>query len=420
MNIRTTASARLREQSAPGRWLHPSAAGRRRRRRISERSTVCASTVEPTSRIAELDLLRAVAVFLVLGRHLHLIPEWLPPVIRYPLLFWRQIGWLGVDLFFVLSGFLVSGLLFRDLEQTGSIHARRFLVRRALKLYPAFYCFVFTSIITAWFAGLPSTVSLPKLLGEMFFLQNYADSLWQHTWSLAVEEHFYILLVATCCFLMWFNRNDRAPLSVLPYLILFVGIACLTGRLSVAFTNPPGSWRLTLLPTHLRLDGLGAGVLFGYWYHFKFEVLRSTVRRYRRVIMVILIVSLMPCVMFKMGLEPVMYSLGFSLSWLASVCLLSLLLFADDETKAKISARTSLISGAGRYSYSTYLWHLMIYYISLGLFPVSSGSTSVYCAHVATFVAGSFVVGAVMSKIIELPVLRWRDRHFPPSISSRC
>src|SRR5215471_10860874 len=105
-------------------------------------------------RYHSLDVLRGVAVLAVMCRHYVI---WLP----------MAAGWAGVDLFFVLSGFLISGLLFTDYKQNGRISVGRFLVRRGLKIYPPYYAFLF---LTAWL------LSRPILPYELFFLQNYFAS----------------------------------------------------------------------------------------------------------------------------------------------------------------------------------------------------------------------------------------------------
>jgi len=78
------------------------------------------------SRNQSLDMLRGVAVLLVLGRHMDGAG------------IWSSAGWCGVDLFFVLSGFLISGLLFTEFKKTGTIDVKRFWIRRGFKIYPAF------------------------------------------------------------------------------------------------------------------------------------------------------------------------------------------------------------------------------------------------------------------------------------------
>ena len=97
--------------------------------------------LDPRKRVFALDVLRGVAILLVLpSHHVPLNGEigWLNHVND----FFERFGWTGVDLFFVLSGFLIGGLLFREVKQTGRLDARRFLTRRALKLWPAYFALI--------------------------------------------------------------------------------------------------------------------------------------------------------------------------------------------------------------------------------------------------------------------------------------
>src|ERR1700732_285133 len=126
-----------------------------------------------------LDILRCIAILLVIARH------------TYPRIWIGKAGWMGVDLFFVLSGFLISGLLFAEYKKNRSINWKRFLIRRGLKLYPAFYVFLLATFLTQ--LGFKQVSGLSNYLGEIFYVQNYGPYIWSHTWSLAVEEHFYIL-----------------------------------------------------------------------------------------------------------------------------------------------------------------------------------------------------------------------------------
>jgi peptidoglycan/LPS O-acetylase OafA/YrhL len=83
-------------------------------------------------RLRELDFLRGIAILLVLLRHIHLFS------------FTKNMGWIGVDLFFVLSGFLVSGLLFKEYIKFGNIRPKLFLIRRGFKIYPIYFLFYIT------------------------------------------------------------------------------------------------------------------------------------------------------------------------------------------------------------------------------------------------------------------------------------
>src|SRR5688572_16524528 len=89
----------------------------------------------PTYRLREIDFLRGVAILLVLLRH------------KYVFQFTYTMGWIGVDLFFTLSGFLVSGLLFKEYLKFGDIQPKRFLIRRGFKIYPIYYLFYILYLI---------------------------------------------------------------------------------------------------------------------------------------------------------------------------------------------------------------------------------------------------------------------------------
>ena len=142
-----------------------------------------------SSRNVALDFLRALAIALVLGRHIVIAPESINPLLHNITQYLVTGGWIGVDLFFVLSGFLVSGILFREHQRHGTIDIKRFFIRRGLKIYPAFWFFFVISLF------IKPTAELSQIFGELLFLQNYLGKMWMHSWSLAVEEHFYILLL---------------------------------------------------------------------------------------------------------------------------------------------------------------------------------------------------------------------------------
>lgn len=96
-------------------------------------------------RLSRVDALRAVAVLLVMVHHLTPPPAYAPRAGVALIEFAQRPSWFGVDLFFVLSGFLVSGLLFREHRLHGDLRTGRFLIRRGFKIYPSFYIFLFAT-----------------------------------------------------------------------------------------------------------------------------------------------------------------------------------------------------------------------------------------------------------------------------------
>ena len=134
-----------------------------------------------------LDGLRAFSIVLVLIAHVSLQYPWLRRFVEH-------VGNYGVRIFFVISGFLITGLLLKELTKTGRISLKSFYIRRTLRIFPAFYVYVLTVVILAW-AGI--LILLPgDLLHAVTYTMNYhmVRSWWlNHMWSLSVEEQFYLL-----------------------------------------------------------------------------------------------------------------------------------------------------------------------------------------------------------------------------------
>lgn len=147
----------------------------------------------PHTRIPSLDGLRAVSIGMVIFSHI--AGTRAAPIPLTAASDWVDWGNLGVRVFFVISGFLISGLLFREQERTGTINLRDFYWRRMLRIFPAYFAFLFIM----WAANVGGFVSLGPndLIHAFTYTMNYGRSgrTWPlgHTWSLAVEEQFYLI-----------------------------------------------------------------------------------------------------------------------------------------------------------------------------------------------------------------------------------
>ena len=351
-------------------------------------------TTPPAHRSAPLDALRALAVLLVLGRHFpeprrgEALPGWLEV--------WQRGGWIGVDLFFVLSGFLVSGLLFREYRRFGAIRYGHFLARRGFKIYPAFY--VMFGVVLLYGAHMGRAfVGWPVVLSELFFVQNYGPSLFPHTWSLAVEEHFYLLLPLL---LLAVRGKADAPFAHLPRLVLAVAVLALAARFATA---QAADFRLKtqLFPTHLRIDSLLFGVLLSWASHFQPVALERVWMRFRWPLAAAAVALAAPAFCWEIGSGWYLHTVGLTGFWLASGVLL---LFA---LRWKSAWRPLAFVGA--YSYSIYLWHIPVRYFGLGWLPRDAAPLT----RAAAYLAVSIVVGIVAAWLVERPFLALRDRLFP-------
>lgn len=147
------------------------------------------------TRIPGLDGLRALAIGLVVCSHLEASFGAAPLPIA---VIWHAFGGLGVNLFFGLSGFLITHLLVREIQRTGAVHLPRFYARRVLRIAPAFLFFV-AAMMAANAAGWIH-ISAPDLRSALFLYKNYAPGdargdgwYLAHIWSLSMEEQFYLI-----------------------------------------------------------------------------------------------------------------------------------------------------------------------------------------------------------------------------------
>ena len=282
----------------------------------------------------ELDFLRCIAILLVIGHHDGNMPSILS--------FWQIGGWIGVDLFFVLSGFLVSGLLFDEYKKTQKVDGIRFLIRRGMKIYPSFYALIILSCIFPLAGFYPS---FSQIFKEIFYVQNYFPGIWEHAWSLAVEEHFYILLVITVSILIKNGKPDA--LHRIPKLTLIIGIACLLFRIITYIVHPDFSSEINYWPTHLRLDALAFGVWISYQKHFNPIWFIDYVKKNRIILFIFGIILIIPAFLLELWFNPFMYTIGFSLNYFGS----GLILLTLTAIKLKPNWINRTIGYIGKHSY---------------------------------------------------------------------
>ena len=141
----------------------------------------------PRGNVAALDALRSLAILLVFSGHFTGEFGASPAIRRFPLVYF---GWTGVDLFFVLSGLLIGGQIWRELQRTKRIRIGMFLIRRGLRIWPLYFSFVLLIAVEAIFFGRDST----GLWSDIFMVSNFFRHQIGGGWSLSTEEQFYVLL----------------------------------------------------------------------------------------------------------------------------------------------------------------------------------------------------------------------------------
>jgi len=357
-----------------------------------------------------LDILRCIAVLLVIQVHSGVSNRL------------SSAGRVGVDLFFVLSGFLISGLLFTEFKKRGSIDFGRFFIRRSLKIYPAYYFLLLASLAYRFYFHL--SIPLSRFVGEVLYLQNYSSMIWGHEWSLAVEEHFYILLPIFLLILIRRSPRSADPFRSVPLTFLMVAIACLALRLITALSFSSAElqqWKdlhWAYATTHCRLDGIFFGVLLGYFFHFRAEVFDRLLHGRRNLVLLVMlsVILLSPCLLLPQA-NRFMLTIGLTSLYIGFGIVLMLCLRVRGILPSAIARPCESIGKGfayvGLYSYSIYLWHFPVLVWGIHsvekFLKVSLGPASSYLFYVSV----SIGFGIFMSRILEYPILRLRDRFFP-------
>jgi peptidoglycan/LPS O-acetylase OafA/YrhL len=345
------------------------------------------------TRRLDLDVVRGAAIVLALGWHFggpsgNVVLD----ALQWP---GEHIGWAGVDLFFVLSGFLMGRLVLGEHGRTGTFDGRRFSLRRILKLWPVLYLFLAVQVLFG-------SESLGSYLWQnALHVQNIAGTSFAHLWSLAVEEHFYLALALL--FPVFVKRGGS--------LKLFAGILAGVIAAMLAF-RLIGSWagvsdvRLQWR-TWFHLDGLAAGVLLAVvsvrWPE-RFQALQDR----RRPLLAVLAAGVAVLALIgKSG--PLGSTFGFTVAWGTAAAALLLTYRATWVPRVRWIAAP--VAALGRYSYGINIWHIFAAGTVLGWLGMDR-EDSTPLAQLVKY-GSAIVVGVAATLLVERPVLRLRDRIWP-------
>ncbi|MDB4912933.1 MAG: oatA 2 [Gemmatimonadetes bacterium] len=378
--------------------------------------------------VRELDGIRGIAVILVLLYHFFIYhrsyaaqdPSWLQPMAR---LFdiASAMGWVGVEMFFVLSGFLITGIL--DDARGHAGYFRSFYGRRALRILPLYYAVLLIHLVVFSHETLPvwANIRYVELHQGWYwlFLTNFLFAspagwhrLTSHFWTLAIEEQFYLVWPML---VFWLDRRHMMRLCQ------FTLCAAFALRLFLLWDGVAAQELYLLTPT--ELDGLVAGAFLALAVRQKGEA--PFVLRQGRWFAAIAALVLAAVILLRRGLaftDPVVSLVGFSSFAIVFGALIFLAArgsSAQGATATPLSRTlgTPLLTFFGRYSYAIYLLHMPI--IQLWRAPQRAETWLVgdgmapFVAHLCyVLVVSASVAGAALLSwyLFEQPMLALRPR----------
>ncbi|RHX86944.1 acyltransferase family protein [Leptospira stimsonii] len=371
------------------------------------------------SEIRSLNGLRAFAIILVILNHYALV--------------WEELGtfhsesffWSGVDLSFVLSGFLISLGLWNDWTRNGKINFKSFFLKRTLRIFPAYFIFLLISLAFLCIALKVAqksemiqqsnrlSLSLMNSWGDFVFLGNYFQGFNIHTWSLSMEEQFYLVFPFLCAWLL-FKRDPKVRQCLLWILLLVPTLTRFWIYSKTVYPSSPEYFQEIYFPFHTRFDSIVIGViamdiymnhksiveilkqndLVYYFSLFFFFSLLATAHWIHEEVNTIL----------NHTIKYNFLNIGF-----AGILMLSVVRF-EGFLHRFLSLR--LFVPISRLSYTIYLWHLVLIGVAISVLGIKSEPESmlVFLSQFAIVFLLILLFAVPLYILIEYPFQRLRSK----------
>jgi peptidoglycan/LPS O-acetylase OafA/YrhL len=359
-------------------------------------------------RLNGVDVLRGLSVLLVTLHHIHLrfwindydVDGVLPETLNQ-ILFWS--GYYAVIAFFVISGFLITGLSIRRWGQLGHIHVGRFYRMRAARILP---CLLLILLVLSalHLAGAPEFTIPPKLasLGEALWSaltfhinwleghRGYLPGDWDILWSLSVEEMFYLLFPLLC---IGFRREG----------LLLLPLACLlilgpVSRTLFAQQDPWGQYAYL---------SCMAGIAFGCLAALASARMQLGQRVLRMALAAGAVIACLVIVTCNEDSHTGLARFGLNVTVLEAGVALMLLALGDGVGNATLSIGTRWLRIVGRGSYEIYLFHMLVVLGLISLFKRLKPATSLIPLWYLAMLLLSILIGLVIFKFYSEPLNHW-------------
>jgi peptidoglycan/LPS O-acetylase OafA/YrhL len=361
-----------------------------------------AAVVTEFRHIPALDGLRGVAVLAVMFYHLELLVPWLGPI--------SHGGFLGVDIFFVLSGFLITSVLLKEQSKTGQINLKNFYMRRIFRLIPAYW--VFLAVLFLFGNYLLSPLAAKTIYDNysynfilaFLYLMNWnrasaetavAGNL-NHTWSLSIEEQFYIFW-SLVMYLAFSEKRSRKTIFFITIGSVAVVICWRIGR---ALNGTP--YDVMYYSTDTRIDALLIGCAASMIYMWKLVPASFFKTAYFNLLVFVMYIGAV-WVFFNASSKDISLYTALLPLFTASTAIIILWLMTREKTPVHFLLENKFLGWIGKISYGLYLWHFLAYEFSKETF--SSAEVQITAGIIL-----AFAVSALSYYLVEQPFLKIKNR----------
>lgn len=336
--------------------------------------------ISNNDRNAAIDVFRAIAIVSVVLCHFN---KFFP------------YGELGVDLFFIISGFLIGGLLNRKLMNNEKISFFRFIIQRSFKILPSFYMFMILGnlIVYILYSKISPSEFIPlwDMPRYLLFYQNYTGGLshpsFYHIWSLCVEEHFYILLPILFLIVQRFFNTKFLFCAIFSVIIL----GTVFRYLAFKYTNS----HETYAGTHNRIDALALGVLLNLTLSY---FPNGLFVKYSRLLMFTGLILFVLTIFVDYNFDIALYENVF----FHALVPFSFFLIIGGSFRLNFQ-NFKFLRIVSYYSYNWYLWHFIFVTGVTHLFGDGFSSLLIY-------VSLTFLIAVFFTIFIEEPFLSLRGK----------
>jgi peptidoglycan/LPS O-acetylase OafA/YrhL len=349
--------------------------------------------------IPAIDGLRAVAVIAVMLYHLGF--DWIPG------------GFLGVDLFFVISGYVITRLLLDSIQRSGGLDLKAFYIARVRRLLPPL---LFMIIVTTIFVGAWAPDTMRRFLADtpfaifggmnwwlVFRETDYFESigrppLLQHTWSLGVEAQFYLVWPLILLLVLKYFGKNKIPGAAL-IIAAFSGISLLLVSLQIDAANDSQVSHVYFgTDTHSIGLFLGAALAVKWIPQNLNETVSKKAQDFIDGIGVFGLLGIIAAFLFVQESDPTLYKIAFPLAGIFGCAILTSIVHPASRFAPILSSKPFV--WIGERSYAIYLWHWVVFQVTRPNFDLDGSPWALYALRVLIV----FALADISLRVVELPV----------------